>query len=39
VLVIESAGLRIEVVAASDHRVERLRVFPPSLTRSNSIGA
>ncbi len=39
VLVIESAGLRIEVVAATDHRVERLRVFPPSLTRSDSIGA
>jgi putative hemolysin len=39
VLVIEPAGLRIEVVAATDHRVERLRVFPPSLTRSNSIGA
>jgi putative hemolysin len=38
VLVIESAGLRIEVVAANDHRVERLRVFPPSMTRSNSIG-
>lgn len=34
VLVIESAGLRIEVLAATDHRVERLRVFPPSLTRS-----
>lgn len=30
VLVIESAGLRIEVVAATDHRVERLRVFPPA---------
>jgi putative hemolysin len=39
VLAIEPAGLRIEVVAASDHRVERLRVFPPSLTRSGSIGA
>jgi putative hemolysin len=35
VLVIESAGLRIEVLAATDHRVERLRVFPPSLTRSS----
>ncbi|MFP5249825.1 MAG: hemolysin family protein [Acidobacteriota bacterium] len=33
VLVIESAGLRIEVLAATDHRVERLRIFPPSLTR------
>jgi CBS domain containing-hemolysin-like protein len=33
VLVLEPAGLRIEVVAASDHRVERLRVFPPSMAR------
>jgi len=39
VLVIESTGLRIEVVAATDHRVERLRVFPPSLTRNHSIRA
>ncbi len=39
VLAIEPAGLRIEVVAASDHRVERLRVFPPSLTRSGPAGA
>lgn len=34
VLVLETAGLRIEVVAATDHRVERLRVFPPSVARS-----
>jgi putative hemolysin len=35
VLVLES-GLRIEVVAATDHRVERLRVFPPSVTHTES---
>jgi CBS domain containing-hemolysin-like protein len=29
VVLIESAGLRIEVVASTDRRVERLRVFPP----------
>jgi len=38
VLVLEPAGLRIEVVAASDHRVERLRVVPPSRTGSD-VGA
>jgi CBS domain containing-hemolysin-like protein len=27
---LESAGLRIEVVASTDRRVERLRVFPPA---------
>jgi CBS domain containing-hemolysin-like protein len=30
VVLIESAGLRIEVVASTDRRVERLRVFPPT---------
>ena len=30
VVLLESAGLRIEVVASTDRRVERLRVFPPS---------
>ena len=39
VLVLDAAGLRIEVVAATDHRVERLRVFPPSVTRSDAGGA
>ncbi len=36
VLALETAGLRIEVVAATDHRVERLRVFPPSITRGDA---
>ena len=30
VVMLESAGLRIEVVASTDRRVERLRVFPPA---------
>jgi len=29
VVLLESAGLRMEVVASTDRRVERLRVFPP----------
>jgi putative hemolysin len=35
---LEPAGLRLEVMAATDHRVERLRVYPPSLTRSDLAG-
>jgi putative hemolysin len=38
VIMLEPAGLRIEIVAATDHRVERLRVFPPSITHSHSGG-
>jgi len=30
VVTIERAGLRVEVVASTDRRVERLRVFPPA---------
>ncbi|HUX43914.1 MAG TPA: hemolysin family protein [Terracidiphilus sp.] len=30
VVLLERAGLRIEVVASTDRRVERLRVYPPS---------
>jgi CBS domain containing-hemolysin-like protein len=30
VVVLEKAGLRMEVVASTDRRVERLRVFPPA---------
>ena len=29
VVLLEQAGLRIQVVASTDRRVERLRVFPP----------
>jgi CBS domain containing-hemolysin-like protein len=32
VVLLESAGLRIEVVASTDRRVERLRVFPPAVS-------
>ncbi len=35
---LEPAGLRLEVVTATDHRVERLRVYPPSGSRSDSGG-
>ncbi|HVZ84864.1 MAG TPA: hemolysin family protein [Terracidiphilus sp.] len=31
VVVVDSAGLRIEVVASTDRRVDRLRVFPPRI--------
>ncbi len=30
VVLLEGSGLRIEVVASTDRRVERLRVFPPA---------
>ncbi|MGD0547946.1 MAG: CBS domain-containing protein [Terracidiphilus sp.] len=36
VFVLEEAGLRIEVVASTDRRVERLRVFPP-VTSNHSV--
>ncbi len=38
VLVLEEPGLRIEVIAATDHRVERLRVFPPTVTHNHAAG-
>jgi CBS domain containing-hemolysin-like protein len=31
VVVLENAGLRMEVVASTDRRVDRVRVFPPAL--------
>jgi CBS domain containing-hemolysin-like protein len=31
VVMLESAGLRMEVVASTDRRIERLRVFPPTI--------
>ena len=31
---LESAGLRMEIVASTDRRVERLRVFPPIVKSS-----
>jgi CBS domain containing-hemolysin-like protein len=36
VLVLEPSGFRIEVIDASTHRVEQLRVYPPSLTRQSA---
>jgi CBS domain containing-hemolysin-like protein len=31
VVMLESAGLRMEVVSSTDRRIERLRVFPPTI--------
>ncbi|MGB7549173.1 MAG: hemolysin family protein [Terracidiphilus sp.] len=36
VVLLEHAGLRIEVVASTDRRVERLRVFPPKVRNSEA---
>jgi putative hemolysin len=36
VVMLDHAGLRIEVVASTDRRVERLRVFPPVLKETMS---
>ncbi len=36
VVVLERAGLRMEIVASTDRRVERLRVFPPTLVERAS---
>ena len=35
VVLLESAGLRMEVVASTDRRVDRVRVFPPALPSGN----
>jgi CBS domain containing-hemolysin-like protein len=37
VVLIEPAGLRIEVVASTDRRVERLRVFPVSIGQGQPV--
>ena len=34
VVLLEPVGLRMEIVASTDRRVERLRVFPPSATQA-----
>ena len=31
VVLLESVGMRVEIVASTDRRVERLRVFPPAV--------
>jgi hypothetical protein len=33
---LEPVGLRMEVVASTDRRVERLRVFPPAASEKSS---
>ena len=37
VVLLEHSGLRMEVVASTDRRVDRLRVFPPAIGRSNGV--
>ena len=39
VVLLESAGVRVEVVASTDRRVERLRLFPPSADTGQSLSA
>jgi CBS domain containing-hemolysin-like protein len=39
VVQLESAGLRMEVVASTDRRVERLRIFPPATLNHQLLGA
>ncbi len=39
VVLLESAGLRMEVVASTDRRVEQLRVFPPAPHENQATGA
>lgn len=36
VVLLESAGLRMEVVASTDRRVDRVRVFPPAAERQGA---
>jgi hypothetical protein len=36
VVMLEPIGLRMEVVASTDRRVERLRVFPPAIETASS---
>jgi tRNA U34 5-carboxymethylaminomethyl modifying GTPase MnmE/TrmE len=38
VVLLESIGLRMEIVASTDRRVERLRVFPPAKEGPTSPG-
>lgn len=37
VVMLEDTGLRMEVVASTDRRVDRVRVFPPVASRSDSL--
>jgi CBS domain containing-hemolysin-like protein len=39
VVLLESIGLRMEVVASTDRRVERLRVFPPAANATSALPA
>jgi CBS domain containing-hemolysin-like protein len=37
VVMLENAGLRMEVVASTDRRVDRVRVFPPALATAGQV--
>ena len=37
VVLLEPIGLRMEIVASTDRRVERLRVFPPAIVKHESL--
>ena len=36
---LDHAGLRMEIVASTDRRVDRVRVFPPATVARTSTGA
>ena len=38
VIMLEPSGIRIEVVVSSDRRIDRLRVFPPSMAEDQQAG-
>jgi putative hemolysin len=38
VVMLEAIGLRLEIVASTDRRVDRLRVFPPTTRHPSSVG-
>ena len=38
VVMLEAIGLRLEIVASTDRRVDRLRVFPPAPRHPSSVG-
>ena len=38
VIMLEPSGIRIEVVVSSDRRIDRLRVFPPSMAEDHQAG-
>jgi hypothetical protein len=37
VVMLDHTGLRVEVVASTDRRVERLRIFPPQIETAAAV--